>query len=143
MKLIASIATTVALVLPAASFAAGPPNGASGAQPPSVPGGPPVTVVVPGSSGSAGRWPAPTASLAARTTAYGTYCRGESHKRVAHQRGTPFATCLTAMARLATDPKITPPVACARETKRRVKGRQRSPFVQCVLGGAKLLGSIH
>jgi hypothetical protein len=32
--------------------------------------------------------------------AYGWYCRGESHKQVAGQRGTPFSQCVVAAAHL-------------------------------------------
>jgi hypothetical protein len=44
------------------------------------------------------------------------------------------------MARLATQPAMTPPLACAAEPKRHVKGRTRTPFAECVRGGALLLG---
>jgi hypothetical protein len=44
--------------------------------------------------------PGPKASLPAKAKAYGFYCRGESKKHVAGQKGTPYSKCVVAAAKL-------------------------------------------
>jgi hypothetical protein len=71
--------------------------------------------------------------------AYGRYCRSESKKHIAGEKGTPFSRCVTAMAKLAKNQTDSPRKACKSESKKHVKGQKGTPFSRCVSGGAKLL----
>jgi hypothetical protein len=73
--------------------------------------------------------PAPTAR------ANGFYCKGQSRKRVAGQRGTAFSRCVTAMAKLRRGATSSPATAC--------KGLKRSAFSRCVSGGRRLLADLR
>jgi hypothetical protein len=83
--------------------------------------------------------PAPTASPSAKAKAYGRYCADQSKKHVAGSKGTPFSTCVTAMAKLATEQTTSPRAACTAESKKHVAGQKGTPFSRCVSAGAKLL----
>ena len=83
--------------------------------------------------------PGPSATLPAKAKAYGRYCRGQSKKHVAGQRGTPFSRCVTAMAKLATGRSSSPAAACRTLSKRHVAGTHGTPYSRCVSAGARLL----
>ena len=83
--------------------------------------------------------PGPDASASSKAKAYGTYCKAESKKHVAGQKGTPFSLCVTAMAKLANGQTNSPSKACKAESKKHVDGQKGTPFSKCVVAGAKLL----
>jgi hypothetical protein len=68
--------------------------------------------------------------------AYGKYCKAESKKHVAGQKGTPFSNCVTAMAKVAKG--ANPTTACKTESKKHVAGQHGTPYSNCVSGAAKL-----
>lgn len=82
--------------------------------------------------------PGPDATLPAKAKAYGSYCKAESKRHVEGVNGTPFSTCVTAMAKLANDQSSNPRTACEDESKTHVAGEKGTPFSQCVSAGAKL-----
>ncbi len=82
--------------------------------------------------------PGPKASLPEKAKAYGVYCRGESKKHVKGQKGTPFSQCVTAMAKVANNEKLSPGQACKGMSHKHVKGQKGTPFSQCVTAAAKL-----
>jgi uncharacterized protein YcfJ len=82
--------------------------------------------------------PGPGASLPEKAKAYGVYCKGQSRKHVAGEKGTPFSQCVTAMAKAAHDEKLTPRQACKEMSHKHVKGEKGTPFSRCVSGAAKL-----
>ena len=71
--------------------------------------------------------------------AYGKLCAGQSRKRVAGQKGTPFSRCVTAMARAASGEATSAKAACKGLSKKHVKGTKGTPFSRCVVAAAKLL----
>ncbi len=83
--------------------------------------------------------PGPSASLPAKAKAYGRFCQGESKVHVAGTPGTPFSTCVTDMAKLATGKASNPHRVCLNESKRHVAGTKQTPYSQCVSGAEKLL----
>lgn len=87
--------------------------------------------------------PGPHASLPEKAKAYGVYCRGESKKHVAGEKGTPFSRCVNTMARLATNEQLTPSKACRGESKKHVKGEKGTAFSHCVNAAAKLRKHQH
>jgi hypothetical protein len=82
--------------------------------------------------------PGPGASQPEKAKAYGVYCKGQSKKHVASEKGTPFSQCVTAMAKAANNAKLPPGKACKGMSRKRVKGQKGTPFSQCVNGVAKL-----
>jgi hypothetical protein len=82
--------------------------------------------------------PGPKASLPEKAKAYGVYCRGQSKKHVAGQKGTPFSQCVTAMAKAANNENLTPSKACKGMSRKHVKGEKGTPFSRCVSAAAKL-----
>jgi hypothetical protein len=76
-----------------------------------------------------------------KAKAYGRFCKNEPTRRPAGVTTgkTPFAACVTAMARLAHDAKMAPKAACAAESKQHLHGHRGTPFSICVAGGKKLL----
>ena len=82
--------------------------------------------------------PGPKAPLPDKAKAYGTYCKDESKKHVKGEKGTPFSQCVTAMAKLAHDEKMTAKQACKELSKKHVKGEKGTPFSQCITAAAKL-----
>ena len=92
----------------------------------------------PGSQGHHSGTPGPKASLPAKAKAYGVYCRKESRKHVAGQKGTPFSKCVTAMAKLATGKVDNPARACKDESHKHVAGQKGTPFSQCVRAAAHM-----
>jgi hypothetical protein len=83
--------------------------------------------------------PGPSASPPAKAKAYGRYCRGQSKKHVAGQKGTPFSQCVTAMAKLATATSKSPNSACRTLSRKHVAGQKGTPFSRCVTAAAQLL----
>ena len=96
-------------------------------------------VAVAGNSHKPASTPGPKASTQAKAHAYGKYCKTESKKHVAGQKGTPFSQCVTAMAKLASGQTKSPRVACKDLSKKHVDGQKGTPFSLCVSGAAKLL----
>jgi hypothetical protein len=83
--------------------------------------------------------PGPTATLPAKAKAYGRFCQGESKTHVAGTPGTPFSTCVTDMAKVATGKASNPHRVCLNESKRHVAGTKQTPYSQCVSGAERLL----
>jgi hypothetical protein len=79
------------------------------------------------------------ASATAKSTGYGRYCQAESRTHVAGTPGTPFATCVSDMAKLATGKAANPHRVCLNESKRHVAGTKGTPYSQCVSGAERLL----
>lgn len=82
--------------------------------------------------------PGPSAGLPEKANAYGVYCKGQSKKHVAGQKGTPFSQCVTAMAKAASDARLSPGQACKGMSRKHVKGEKGTLFSRCVKGVAKL-----
>ncbi|MEH3054494.1 MAG: hypothetical protein PGN13_10890 [Patulibacter minatonensis] len=82
--------------------------------------------------------PGPGASTKAKGKAYGEYCKGFSKKHVKGQKGTPFSQCVTALAKAATNERLSPAQACKGLSKTHVKGQGGTPFSRCVTAAAKL-----
>lgn len=82
--------------------------------------------------------PGPHAPLPEKAKAYGVYCRDQSKKHVAGEKGTPFSQCVTAMAKAAKHEKLTPKQACKGMSKKHVKGEKGTPFSRCVVAAAHL-----
>lgn len=82
--------------------------------------------------------PGPNASPPEKVKAYGVYCKDQSKKHVAGEKGTPFSQCVTAMAKAASNEKLAPGKACKGMSKKRVKGEKGTEFSRCVNGVAKL-----
>ena len=70
--------------------------------------------------------------------AYGKLCQGQSKKHVAGQKGTPFSQCVTAMAKLAHNQKMSAKVACKPLSHKHVAGQKGTPYSQCIRAAAKL-----
>jgi hypothetical protein len=132
MRSFLKIATVAGLLALSASpaFAQGKPEGApphgkgQGNGPTYAPGKPPT--------------PGPSAPLPEKAKAYGRYCQGESKKHVAGQPGTDFSRCVTAMAKAANHPGMSPGQACKGQSKKHVKGEKGTAFSRCVNAAAKL-----
>lgn len=82
--------------------------------------------------------PGPGASTPEKAKAYGVHCKEQSKKHVKGEKGTPFSQCVTAMAKVANNEKITPAKACKEMSRKHVKGEKGTPFSRCVSGAAKL-----
>jgi hypothetical protein len=82
--------------------------------------------------------PGPSAGLPEKTKAYGVYCKDQSKKHVAGQKGTPFSQCVTAMAKAANNENLSPGRACKEMSHKHAKGEKGTPFSRCVKGAAKL-----
>jgi hypothetical protein len=67
---------------------------------------------------------------------YGYYCRTESKKHVAGEKGTPFSKCVTAMAKAAHGERARK--ACKTESKKHVAGEKGTPFSRCVVAAAQM-----
>jgi hypothetical protein len=87
--------------------------------------------------------PGPHATLPEKAKAYGVYCRGESKKHVAGEKGTPFSQCVTAMAKAASNGQLTTGKACKGMSKKHVKGEKGTAFSRCVSAAAKLRKHQH
>ncbi len=82
--------------------------------------------------------PGPGAGLPEKAKAYGVYCKGESRKHVAGEKGTPFSQCVTAMAKAAHNERMTARKACKGLSRKHVKGEKGTPFSRCVKAAAQL-----
>ena len=80
----------------------------------------------------------PGSNSHAQSKAYGKFCQAESKKHVAGQKGTPFSQCVTAMAKLAHNDKMSAKQACKSESKKHVKGQKGTPYSQCIKAAAQL-----
>jgi hypothetical protein len=87
--------------------------------------------------------PGPNASLPEKAKAYGVFCKKESKKHVAGQKGTPFSQCVTALAKVATGTTTNTKKACSALSKKHIAGQKGTPFSQCVTAAAKLQASQH
>ena len=135
-RFVGAAAATTALALPSMALAAGNPPHPTHPTHPAHPSQPahPAPPVHTGTS-----TPGPTAGLPAKAKAYGRYCQGQSKKHVAGTPGTPFSTCVTDMAKLATGKASNPHTVCLNESKRHVAGTKQTPYSLCVSGAEKLL----
>ncbi len=79
-----------------------------------------------------------TSTLPSTAKAYGFYCRNESKKHIAGQKGTPFSQCVTAMAKAAHGASFK--AACAALSKKHVDGQKGTPYSLCVSAAAKVHG---
>jgi uncharacterized protein (DUF305 family) len=66
-------------------------------------------------------------------------CQNQSTNRAAGAKATPYATCLTAMRRLARGESRSPQIACAKLSRKRAGVAPTSPFGKCVAAGTKLV----
>jgi hypothetical protein len=82
--------------------------------------------------------PGPGAPLPQKAKAYGRYCKTESRKHLAGQKGTPFSQCVTAVAKAKHDESTTAREACKLLSRKHVKGTPGTPFSQCVKGVAQM-----
>jgi hypothetical protein len=87
--------------------------------------------------------PGPGAPLPEKAKAYGRYCKTESRKHVAGQKGTPFSQCVTAVAAAKHDETKTAREACKALSKKHVKGVPGTPFSKCVKGVAQMRKDQH
>jgi hypothetical protein len=130
---ISLITAAMALMLCGANaLAAGKPAG----TPPHGKGHGNGPVYTPGDPGNP--TPGPKAGLPAKAKAYGRYCKGESRKHVKGEKGTAFSRCVTAMAKAANHPNMSPGRACKGESRKHVKGEKGTPFSHCVMAAAHL-----
>jgi len=83
--------------------------------------------------------PPPDATRESKRRAYGLYCQGQSKKHVRGMRGTPFSTCVRAMAKLDRGDTDKPRVACKGLSKRHVRGQRGTPYSRCVSAGERLM----
>jgi uncharacterized protein YcfJ len=125
MKIAMVLGALVLATAPTIALAAQPTNPGQGNGPKYTPAPPPGT-------------PGPGAGLPEKAKAYGVYCQDQSKKHVKGEKGTPFSQCVTAMARAATNEKLTPRKACKQLSKKHVKGEKGTPFSRCVKAAAKL-----
>jgi uncharacterized protein (DUF305 family) len=88
-------------------------------------------------AGSAG--PSYAAGAGSAVQPVGKHCSNQSTSRVAGAKATPYATCLTAMRRLARGESRSPQIACGRLSRKRASGAAVSPFAKCVTAGTQLV----
>jgi uncharacterized protein (DUF305 family) len=81
--------------------------------------------------------PSTSASSAAR--AYAKQCQNQSRRRAAGVKQTPFAACVSAMARLAGAKSRSPRIACAGLSRKRLPATTATPFGRCVSAGTRLI----
>ena len=75
----------------------------------------------------------------ANAKAFGKLCSKESKKHVAGA-ATPFSQCVAAMKKAASGKANSPGQACKGMSKKHVAGMKGTPFSQCVVAAAHLLG---
>jgi uncharacterized protein (DUF305 family) len=83
--------------------------------------------------------PASAAGTNADAQRFRNHCLNQSKGRVAGAKATPYATCLTAMRRLARAESRSPRMACATLSRKRAAGSRMSPLDKCVAGATKLV----
>jgi len=74
----------------------------------------------------------------AKERAYGKHC---GRKTTSPSGAASRVKCIDAMAKLASGASSSPRKACRALSRKRAKGRRKSPFARCVAEGAKLLKS--
>ncbi len=82
--------------------------------------------------------PGPGASLPEKAKAYGVYCQGKSKKHVKGEKGTEFSRCVNAMAKAASNERMTARKACKGLSKKHVKGGKGTEFSRCVKAAAQV-----
>jgi hypothetical protein len=82
--------------------------------------------------------PGPKAGLPTKAKAYGRYCRTESRKREAGEKGTAFSRCVTNMAQAANREHMAPGRVCKGESRKREAGEKDTAFSRCVRDVAHL-----
>lgn len=84
--------------------------------------------------------PGPKAGLPEKARAYGRVCQaqGFGKKHVKGEKGTPFSRCVTAMAKAATNEKMTAKRACKGLGRKHVKGEKGTPFSRCVVAANRV-----
>jgi hypothetical protein len=75
-------------------------------------------------------------SAKAKERAYGKHC---GRKTTIASGAASRVKCIDAMAKLASGASSSPRKACRELSRKRSKGKRRSPFARCVTEGAKLL----
>jgi hypothetical protein len=118
-KFAALLAMTAMLLVPSAALAEGPTYAPAPAPKPKKPK------------------PGPNAPAGQLVKAYGAKCKGFSKKHVKGQTGTPFSSCVKAMATAATTKK-TAKIACVGLSKEHVKGAKGTEFSRCVIAAAQV-----
>jgi uncharacterized protein (DUF305 family) len=83
--------------------------------------------------------PSPAVGAAPAGQSFAKQCQNQGKSRAAGAKATPYATCLTAMRRLARGQSRSPQIACATLSRKRPDGAQTSPFRNCVAAGTKLI----
>lgn len=74
----------------------------------------------------------PKEGMPEQAKAYGRYCKGESHKHVKGEKGTPFSQCVHQMQQAANHENMAPGRVCKEESRKHEKGEKGTPFSQCV-----------
>lgn len=120
-KATALLASSALLIAPAAALAEGPTYAPAPVHP----------------THPAHPTPGPKASLPELAKAYGARCKGFSKKHEKGVKGTPFSTCVRAMA-IAASSKKTAKVACKGLSKEHVEGQKGTEFSRCVVAAAKV-----
>jgi hypothetical protein len=90
--------------------------------------------------------PGTTDTTYCQTIAPGQYCKGISKKKIPGQKKTPFAQCVTAMAKINKKSSLSPSKVCAgiktikgkKNKTKKNKTKAKKAFGQCVKGGKKL-----
>jgi len=69
----------------------------------------------------------------------GQYCKGQSKKKQPGQKKTPFAQCVSAVAKAQRSLRTTPRQACRTLSKKKARGQKAkgTPFSICVKGAAR------
>ncbi len=78
-------------------------------------------------------------SAKGKERAYGKHC---GQKTTSATGAASRVKCIDAMAKLAGGASSSPRKACRELSRKRAKGKRRSPFAHCVVEGAKLLKNI-
>jgi hypothetical protein len=121
IRALALLASSAMLAAPAAALAEGPTYAPEKPQPthPTHP------------------LPGPSAAPGELAKAYGARCKGFSKKHQKGVAGTPFSSCVRAMAVAATTTKTTK-AACKGLRKEHVAGQAGTEFSRCVVAAAKV-----
>ncbi len=68
----------------------------------------------------------------AKAKAYGRYCKEESRKHEAGEKGTAFSRCVKNMAQAANHKEMAPGRVCKGESRKHEKGEKGTAFSRCV-----------
>lgn len=80
----------------------------------------------------------PQAPANEQAKAYGRFCQDQSKRKAEGERKTPFAQCVTAMAKLAHGDAEQPKTACKDLSRKHVEGEKGTPFSRCVAAAKRL-----